>query len=173
MPRRVLALIIAVVWLATPAVVRPQQKHDDDQEHAALAKAMSAAKISLEKGIAASTNAGTPISAKFEVEDGKFQLSVYTAKGDKFSEVIVDHVTGKVAKTEPITGGEDLAKAQQQGAAMGKAKRSLEAAAALAVKGNPGFRAASVVPELKDGHPVAEVTLVKGGEWKAVAEKLD
>jgi len=25
----------------------------------------------------------------------------------------------------------------------------------------------------KDGHPVADVTLVKGIEWKAVSEKLD
>jgi hypothetical protein len=26
---------------------------------------------------------------------------------------------------------------------------------------------------LKDGHPVADVMLVKGTEWKTVAEKLD
>ena len=35
-------------------------------------------------------------------------------KGGKFSEVIVDHDTGKVAKTEAITGGEDLAAAKEQ-----------------------------------------------------------
>ena len=29
------------------------------------------------------------------------------------------------------------------------------------------------MPVLKDGHPVADVTLVKGTEWKAVSEKLD
>jgi len=29
------------------------------------------------------------------------------------------------------------------------------------------------MPALKDGHPVADVALVKGTEWKTVAEKLD
>jgi hypothetical protein len=41
------------------------------------------------------------------------------------------------------------------------------------VKENKGFRAVSVTPALKDGHPVADVTLVKGTEWKSVSEKLD
>lgn len=46
-------------------------------------------------------------------------------KGNGFSEVIVDHKTGKVAKAEPITGGEDLTAAKAQSEAMAKAKRSL------------------------------------------------
>jgi hypothetical protein len=29
------------------------------------------------------------------------------------------------------------------------------------------------MPSLKDGHPVAEITLVKGEEFKTVSEKLD
>ena len=29
------------------------------------------------------------------------------------------------------------------------------------------------MPALKDGHPVANVTLVKGNGWKTVSEKLD
>ncbi len=47
------------------------------------------------------------------------------------------------------------------------------AATENAVKANTGFRAASVTPFLKDGHPVAEITLVKGEEFKTVSEKLD
>ena len=54
-----------------------------------------------------------------------------------------------------------------------KAKRSIDAAASEAVKDNKGFRAVAVTPALKDGHPVAEVILVKGSEWKTVSEKLD
>ncbi len=144
-----------------------------DKEHAELAKALKSGKVSLQKGLTASAKEGTPISAKYEVEHGKLQLSVYTMKGDKFSEVVVDHKTGKIAKAEPITGGDDLTAAKAQSEAMAKAKRSLDAAASEAVKGNKGFRAVSVVPALKDGHPVADVTLVKGTEWKTVAEKLD
>jgi hypothetical protein len=30
-----------------------------------------------------------------------------------------------------------------------------------------------VMPAMKDDHPVADVTLLKGAEWKTVAEKLD
>src|SRR5437867_771053 len=112
-------------------------------------------------------------SAKYEVEHGKLQLSVYTTKGDTFSEVIVDHKTGKVAKADPIAGGNDLAAAKAQSEAMAKAKRSLDAAASEAVKDNKGYRVVSVMPALKEGHPVADVTLVKGSEWKTVSEKLD
>src|SRR5881409_2077529 len=107
--RTMAAFVIALVfvvptgWAQTPA----------DQEHAELAKALKDARIPLERGLTASTKEGKPISAKYEVEDGKLQLSVYTMKGgDKFSEVIVDHKTGKVAKAEPITNADDLAHAK-------------------------------------------------------------
>jgi hypothetical protein len=158
-----LTFVVPTGWAQTPA----------DKEHAELAKALRDAKISLERGLTASTQEGKPISAKYEVEDGKLQLSVYTMKGDKFSEVIVDHKTGKIAKSAPITQGDDLAHAKEQSEAMAKAKRSLGAAASEAVKENKGYRVVSVFPALKDGHPVADVTVVKGSEWKTVSEKLD
>ena len=66
-----------------------------------------------------------------------------------------------------------LTAAKAQSEAMGKAKRSLRAAADQATKENKGYRVVSGVPVLKDGHPVAEVTLVKGSEFKAVSEKLN
>ena len=69
---------------------------DDDDEGPALTKSIGDAKVSLQEGLAASEQAGQPISGKFEVEDGRFQLSVYTTKDGNVSEVLVDHVTGKV-----------------------------------------------------------------------------
>jgi hypothetical protein len=138
-----------------------------------LAQALKDGKISLQQGATASAKEGKPISAKYEVEDGKLQLSVYTVKGDKFSEVIVDHKTGKIAKAEPITKADDLTAAKAQSEAMAKAKRSLGTAASEAVKANKGFRAVAVMPSVKEGHPVADVELVKGTEWKTVSEKLD
>jgi hypothetical protein len=165
---------IAVAVLAALAFAVPMaQAQQPDKEHAELAKALTDAKITLQRGLTASAKEGKPISAKYEVEHGHLQLSVYTMKGDKFSEVIVDHKTGQVAKAEPITAGDDLTAAKSQSEAMSKAKRSLEAAAAEAVKENKGFRAVSVMPALNEGHPVADVTLVKGSEWKTVSEKLD
>ena len=165
-----LAFLVAGVFAVPTGWAQTSQ----DKEHAELAKALKDAKIPLQRGLTASAKEGKPISAKYEVEDGKLQLSVYTMKGgDKFSEVIVDHKTGKVAKADPITKDDDLAHAKAQSEAMAKAKRSLDAAASEAVKENKGYRVVSVMPALKDGHPVADVTLVRGEEWKTVSEKLD
>ena len=70
--RYILAVTVAalVVHLAARAQETP------GKEGAELAKAVNAAKVSLEKGLTAAATAGRPISAKFEVEDGKLQLSV-------------------------------------------------------------------------------------------------
>ncbi|OLB08255.1 MAG: hypothetical protein DMD98_14445 [Candidatus Rokuibacteriota bacterium] len=171
MRRTTMALAFLVAWfVAMPAGWAQQYT---DKEHAELAKALKAAKVSLQSGLQASAREGKPISAKYEVDQDHLQLSVYTMKGDMFSEVIVDHTTGKVAKVDPLTSAEDLAAAKAQAEAMAKAKRSLAAAAAEALKANKGYRAVSVVPALKEGHPVAEVTLVKGAEWKTESETLD
>ena len=167
----IFALAVAFSWLLGAQLSWAQKSND--KEHTELAKALKGVKTSLEKGLSASESQGKPISGKFEVEDGKLQLSVYTMKGDKFSEVIVDHKTGKTAKTEAITGGEDLSAAKSQSAAMAKAKLSLRSATEKAVKASKGFQAVSVTPSLKDGHPVADVTLVKGDEFKTASEKLD
>jgi hypothetical protein len=171
MKKTTIVLAFLVAWFLT--VPMGWGQNYGDKEHAELAKALKAAKLSLQRGLTASAKEGKPISAKYEVEHGQLQLSVYTMKGETFSEVIVDHKTGKVAKAEPITGGDDLSAAKVQSEAMAKAKRSLDAAASEAVKENKGYRAVSVTPALKDGHPVADVTLVKGTEWKTVSEKLD
>src|SRR5438046_3161813 len=58
-----------------------------DKGHAELAKALAAVKVSLGSGLTTAGTAGKPISAKFEVEDGKLSLSVYTEKDGKFNEV--------------------------------------------------------------------------------------
>ena len=136
-------------------------------------KALQAAKLSLEKGLAAAERQGKPISAKFEVEDGKLQLSVYTVKQGKFWEVVVDHTSGKVSKTEEIKEGEDLSAAKAQNEAMAKAKKSLRSAVEKAVSGNAGYRAISVVASLEDGRPVARVVLENATGTKAVSEGLD
>ena len=146
-----LAVFVSCV-LATPIVWAQTSETKDDP---ALATALKGAKVSLERGLTASAKEGTPM------------------KGAQFSEVIVDHTTGKVAKKEAITHGDDLTHAKAQREAMAKARRSLSAAASEAVKENKGYRVVSVMPALKDGHPVADVTLVKGTEWKTVSEELD
>src|SRR2546428_1369832 len=154
-------------------VVRGVDNDEDEGDQTAVVKALSQAKVSLNQGLLAAAHEGNPISAKFELENGKLQLSVYTMKAGKFSEVGVDPVSGKVVNVEGITEGEDLEAAKTQSDAMKKAKRSLGAALEEALKVNRGYQAVSVIPSLKDGHAVAEVVLAKGEELKTVDEKLD
>ena len=159
----------AMCWGSTLAA----QDNDAPQgNQTTLAKALLGARVSLGRGLAASASHGQAISAKFEMEEGKLQLSVYTLKGGKYFEVIVDHNSGKVVKAEQITEAEDYTAAQSQTAAMAKAKGSLRAAVEQALRDNAGFRAVSVTPSLKDGRVVADVTLAKGEDLKTVSVPL-
>jgi hypothetical protein len=144
---------------------------DDNDE--ALIKLMGTSKINLQQGLAASEAQGQPISAKFEVDEGKLQLSVYTAKNGKFSEVLVDYTNGKVMKAEPITEGDDLAAAKLQSAAMAKAKTTLKEAVDKAVTPSGNARAVSAVPGLKDGRPLVTIALLDGEQLKTVQQPLD
>jgi hypothetical protein len=164
---RLLLLITAVgFWSAVRA---PAWAEADEK---ALAAAMKDATATLQGGLKASEREGTPISAKFEIEDGKLQLSVYTMKGDEFIEVVADPKSGAIAKAEKITDADDLTAAAAQKAAMTKAKVPLLTATETAVKANAGSQVVSIYPELQGSSPVAEVTLLQGTTFKKVMEKL-
>jgi hypothetical protein len=163
-------LLVATIGFWGVAVVPGWAEGGDS---AALAAAMKNASATLQGGLKASEAQGTPISAKFEIEDGKLQLSVYTMKGNDFMEIVADPNTGAIAKAEKITDAGDLKEAAEQKAAMAKAKVPLVTATETAVKANAGSRAVSIVPELRNGQATAEVTLLEGTTFKKVMEKLD
>ena len=167
----VLLLTVAFVWSSVAVVLRAEQS--SEKENGELAEALEGVKVSLGNGLQASEAQGTPISGKFEIEEGKLQLSVYTMKDNKFFEVIVDHKTGKVAKTEPITGADDLAAATAQAEAMAKTKSSLYELTAKAVKESSGAQAVSFVPAMKNGHPTAAITVVKNDNFKTILWPFD
>jgi hypothetical protein len=144
-----------------------------DADPAALAAAMKNASATLQGGLKASEAQGTPISAKFEIEDGKLQLSIYAMKGNDFMEVVANPNSGAIAKAEKITDAGDLKETAEQKAAIAKAKVPLLNATETAVNANAGSRAVSIVPELKNGQATAEVTLLEGTAFKKVTEKLD
>jgi hypothetical protein len=172
MTSRAIPLIMLVatigLWNAVGATARAEEGNSP-----ALAAAMKNATATLQGGLRSSEVQGTPISAKFEIEDGRLQLSVYTTKGNDFMEVVADPNTGAIAKSEKITDAGDLKEAAEQKAAMAKAKVPLLTATETAVKANAGSRAVSIVPELKNGQAMAEVTLLQGTAFKKVTEKLD
>ena len=125
MDRRQLLLATIISLTTSLSGHRLYAEEDNDP---ALFSLMANAKVSLQDGLETATTEGQPISAKFEVDDGKLQLSVYTVEAGKFYEVIADHTTGKVSKTEEITEGEDLSAAKSQNEAMRKATTDLKTA---------------------------------------------
>ena len=170
MMRKDLTIAVAVTGIFA-AVALSSWAGDDNP--VALAKALPEASVSLDQGLKASESEGKPISGEYEIEDGALQLSVYTMKGDQFSEVIVDHKTGAVKKAEKITDADDLKDAKEQSQAMAGAKVTLDIAVDETTKANSGYRAVSVVPILDAGKPVANITLMKGEDVKKVTVKLD
>jgi hypothetical protein len=167
---RVMAVIAATIGLL---LLAPGGRAEEKEGPGVDWKALAASKVSLEKGLEAVERQGRPISAKFEMEDGKLQLSVYTANQNKFWEVIVDHTSGKVSKTEEIREGEDLSAAAAQNQATAKGKKSLRSAVQKAASDNAGFRAVSVVPSLEGGRSVARIVLENATGTKTVSEGLD
>ena len=143
------------------------------KEQATLAAQMKGAKhVALADAVASATSSGKPISARYEYEDKKLKLSVFVEKDGAFSEIFFDHMTGKVATVDKITGGEDLKEAKTESKAFAKAKVTLAAALEKALAANAGYTAVEVVPMLEGGKPVAEITLMKDGQFKSVSEPL-
>jgi hypothetical protein len=168
------ATVLGVAALVGFAGNNAFSANDEDESQEALIKVLDAAKINLQQGLAAGEQEGQPISAKFEVDEGKLQLSIYTAKDGRFSEVLVDYLTGKVLKVEPISGGDDLAAANEQSTAMAKAKISLNTAVDKTMtQSAKNIRAVRAVPSLKDGHPVASIDVLNYNQFKAIQQPLD
>jgi len=163
-----------LLWVLTVALwTIPAVAAMSDKDKAELAPIVSGATVTLEQGLLTSKKNGKPVSAKFEIENGTPQLSVYTVKdGSKYFEVIVDHTSGEITKAEPITGGDDLTEAKKQNDGMFRATRELREAVKEAKRDNPGYSAVSVSSEMKDNHSVATVLLVKDNDWKPVVIDL-
>ena len=167
--------MVPILWsvLALALLVTPLNAAMTDKDKAELAPVVTGAKVTLEQGLAASKKNGKPVSAKFEIENGKPQLSIYTVRdGAKYFEVIVDHTSGEIAKADPITGGDDLTAAKKQSDSMFRATRELREAVKEAKRDNPGYLAVSVWSEMKEGHSLATVNLVKDNDWKTAVIDL-
>jgi hypothetical protein len=68
-----LSFLVVALWMgpAEPAMI---------DKKAELATAVPSAKVPLEHGLMVSKKNGKPVSAKFAIENGKPQLSVYIVK---------------------------------------------------------------------------------------------
>ena len=165
------ALVIYAIFASIPFNLFAEPGPVTERE--ALARELRNAWLPLESGLAVSGSEGTPISAKYEIDNGTFQLSVYTMRGERFSEVVVDHSVGTITKVDVITDSGDLAAAQSQKETMARATRTLEAATAEAVRANPGYQAVSAMPSLDESRPIVEILLLNGTNWRIVHGTLD
>src|SRR5262249_61101249 len=105
---KMLTIAAVVLVIATTNPSNSPAQSDPGEGRETLTRALRAAGLPLESGLAASAREGTPLSAKYEIDAGAFQLSVYTRKvdayaGDSFSEVIVDYNTSRAAKSDTMT----------------------------------------------------------------------
>jgi hypothetical protein len=158
------ALVFVVVGFSSAAIAA------DIQDHTALAAALEHVEGTLENSLQAGEEIGKPISAKFALDDGSLQLSLWVAREDGFAEFILYPALRFVTEIYDFRDPDKVATAQKL--AMDSATVSLLSATENAIKANHGFRAVSAYPVLAEGDPIAVVTLLDANAVKIVTEKL-
>ena len=172
--RGMLVVSVALLAVGCSLGTRAFAAEEEGENAAGLLPQVATAKVSLGQGLAAAETAGKPLSAKFEIEDGKLQLSVYTKKDGKYFEVVVDHETGAISTTEEIKGGDDLKAAQHQDRAMTKAKITLQQAVEKSLAAHAGAKAIRASAYMsRKGHAIADIDIAAGGKASEAPQRLD
>jgi hypothetical protein len=176
----VLPLIAAVV-AAGSLGWQPARAGGDSKELQAVAQALGKTKHSLLEGVRqASHGSAAAISAKFELEDGKLSLSVYTAeKGLSVppEENVFQELSGSpeqdkwTPQTEVFKDVPHIARSAEQLTLMSLGRKSLGAVIAEVQKTHPGT-VFSITPAIKNHRPVAVVLLAQKGKVTTVTQPL-
>src|SRR5438128_6532584 len=155
------------LWASSSNLLSAQQA---DQ---ALLRAMGGAKISLAQGIAQVAKGNeVPTEAKYEMEDGKLMLSVYTsAKGfdtaaedNSFNEYKGDATAANWApKKEVFADLKHIARSAQYHTLLSMTKLTVPA---IIQKASPQGTVISVKEKVRNGKPVFEVITVQGNTAK-------
>ena len=156
--------------MPAPAEV-PSAKHEPN-EGAALLALLPMAKLELTQGIAlAEVQGARALSAKFELEDGKLSLSVYTAK--KGIELDAEHnvlaeLTGDPTQTpwqpkeEVFADAKHLTRASYHLTLVQRSKLTLATVIERALAQQPG-RVYSVEPAIRERSPIFHVLIATSG----------
>jgi len=169
MLRRTLMILVGVgLTMLGSSVVR-----SDDADQAALIKAIIGAKITLLQGIAqVAKGTEVPTEAKYEMEDGKLMLSVYTsAKGDgtaaednSFNEYGGEATAATWSpKKEVFADLKHIARSAQYHTLLSMTKLTVPA---IIQKASPQGTVISVKEKVRNGKPVFEVITVQGNTAK-------
>lgn len=170
-----MSLVIALAGFLAPA------KAEDAKETQALLGELGKAKVSLRDGVRQAAHDGAaPISAKFELEDGKLSLSVYTAeKGLKVDpeKNILQELSGSpeqdrwTPNAEVFKDVEHVARSSEQLTLMALGKASLVDIIERTQKAQPGT-VFSVRPVIRNHRPAAEVLVAEKGVVKKIYQPL-
>jgi len=146
---------------------------DDAADQAALIKALSGAKHSLAQGIAqVAKGTEVPTEAKYEMEDGKLMLTVYTsgkgfdtpAESNSFNEYGGEATAATWApKKEVFTDLEHIARSAQYHTLLSMTKVTVPA---IIQKAAPQGTVVSVKEKVRNGKPMFEVMTVQGNAMK-------
>ena len=160
---------------------QPAHAEGDSKELQAVAQALIKSKLSLLEGIRqVSHGSAAAISAKFELEDGKMSLSIYTAeKGLAVSaeDNVLQELSGNpeedkwTPKTEVFKDVPHAARAAEQLALMSLSRKSLSAIIDDVQKTHPGT-VFSITPAIKNHKPVAVVLIAQKGKVTTVTQPL-
>lgn len=173
-------------WAAAAAIFAlagalTQSAYAKEGENEALVQELGKTKISLLDGIRQATaGSAAAISAKFELEDGKLSLSVYTAEkglGVPAEQNVLKELSGSPegAKWEPkVEVFQDVphvSRSAEQLTVMSVGHRSL-AELVTSVQKSQGGTVFSVTPVLKNHKPMAEVLVANKGKITKVMRPL-
>ena len=150
-------------------------EHDEDKPSAndsKLVALLSSSKIGLAEGIAlAERKGGTAISAKFELDNGKLSLSVYTAKAGLDADAehnVLAELSGDPtqsewkAKEEVFSDIKHITRASYHLTLVQRSKMSLAAVIAKAQAAHPG-QVYAVEPGIHERSPVFHVAIATAG----------
>jgi hypothetical protein len=163
-----LAIALAVATLAGSSHTLLSAEQADQ----ALLKAIGGAKISLLQGIAQVAKTEVPTEAKYEMEDGKLMLSVYTsAKGldtaaedNSFNEYGGDATAATWAPNKEVfTDLKHIARSAQYHTLLSMTKMTLPA---IIQKASAQGTVFSVKEKIRNGKPVFEVMTAQGDTAK-------
>lgn len=173
------AVLLVAGVLGSSAAGAEESQESKDLE--AVARALGKTKLTLLDGIRQATQGtAVPISAKFEMEDGKLSLSVYTAgKGLAVpaEENVLQELSGSpegdkwTPQVEVFKDVPHVARSAEQLAVLALARTSLEKMVVQAQKRGDGT-VFSITPAVKNHRPVAVLLISKKGRVKTLTEPL-
>ena len=153
---------------------------DESKDTQALVAALAKSKLTLSEGMRQATKSpAVPISAKFELEDGKLSLSVYTAGKGLAVEPeknVLQELSGSPEdkwepKVEVFKDVPHVARSSEQLTLMALGKSSLTDIIARVEKTQQG-KVFSVTPTIRNHKPVAEVLVAEKGKVKKLFQPL-